>query len=260
MSQMRKTASMKTPARKRLRSRFSDAAGSTDAGIVDAPASEPQPTTSHPEKPATTLPRTRSTIKRTNNTRQTKRKGAAASEPKPVPLHKTKPATLSNHPGGDGRDSDSGPAAVPPTPVVKKKIPRLPRQGTRSSARLRGRDPTVTHEPTPIEPKKKQTKRKRGPDGEGNPAELPKKRGKGTDDQTDTPPQVGTSTPSGDLAVDLAPSESVTADHHEQPADVVAEGDAVAGPSEYESYRLPRFFLENQRGFGVVIKLGYPGS
>ena len=235
-------------------------AGTADVGTVDPPVIEPQPTASKPEKPVATRPRTRSAIKKTNTTRQTKRKGAVTSEPKPVAPNQTTPITLSNHAEGDGSGSGSGPAVVPSTRAAKKKkVPRVPRQGTRFSARLRGQNPTATCEPTMIEPKtkNKQTKRKRESNDEDNATKLPKKSAKRANDQTDTPVQVGVATPSGDPPADPVPSDDVTADHPEQPPDVdVGEGSTVADPPEDEpAYRM-RFFLDKENG-RTVIKLGY---
>ena len=161
-------------------------AGSADVGTVDPPVIEPQPTASKPEKPVATRPRTRSAIKKTNITRQTKRKGAVTSEPKPVPPHQTTSIAPSNHAGGDGSGSE--------------------------------------------------------------------KSAKRANDQTDTPVQVGIT--SGDPSADLVSSDHVTADHLEQPPDVVGEGSTVADPPEDEpAYRM-RFFLDKENG-RTVIKLGY---
>lgn len=86
-------------------------------------------------------------------------------------------------------DTEPPQAADQSTPAVKDKVPV--KQGTRTSARLRGRNPTATREPARTEPEVKQTKRKRGLGDEGTnkgtTAALPKKQVKVADDQTDTP-------------------------------------------------------------------------
>lgn len=169
-----------------------------------------------------------------------------------MPLHKTTPAT-SSHAGGDGSESNPGPAVVPSTPAVKKKkAPLAPRQGTRASARLRAQNPTATQEPMPAGPQKEQTKRKRESDEE-NPVELTDEGAKGTDDHTDTPVQADTTTPSDSPPADLISNENVT----KQPADVAAEENAPADFSEDESPR-PRFYLREMRDNFAIIALGFP--
>ena len=225
---------------------------------MDLSVSESQPTASHSEKPAVTRPRTKSTVKRTNSTRQAKRKGVIPSEPESVLLHKATPDTR-NHTGGDGSASDYSQAVDPSTPVVKGKAPRLSRQGTRSSARLRGQTSMITHEPTPTEPKIKQAKRKRESDDEGNVIGPPMKRDKGADDQTDAPVQANGTTTSDTLPDDLVLNDSNVTISHEQRADVVAEGNALGGPSKGEPPR-PRGFFLRLEDLRVVFGLGGSGS
>ncbi|KAF9647645.1 hypothetical protein BDM02DRAFT_3116737 [Thelephora ganbajun] len=279
MSLMRKTASMNTPARKRLRSRFLDAGKihfrastpteqcelisfivSTDTGAVDATVNEPQPTTSQSGKHVTTRPRTRSTTKRTNNTPQTKQKSAVTSEPESVPFHQSPPVIPPIHAVSNERELDAGPAVDPSTPVAKRKAPRLSRQGTRSSVRLRRQNSTATHEPTPIEPEINQTKRKRESDDEGNTVGLPMKRAKRANEQTDDPAQVGSTAISSSQVTGLAPGdENVIVDHLEQSSNFVAEEGMVAGPSKDESSDSRSFFsrIEDLR---IVFGLGDSGS
>lgn len=231
--------------------------GPTDAVLVDAPASEPQATTSDSEKPAATRPRTKPTVKR-NSTRQTKRKFTVTSEPEPVPLPTTAPATLPGHAGDNGRELDSSPAEAS-TLAVKRNAPRLSRQGTRSSARLKGRNSAVIHEPTLIEPVVRQTKRKRESLDEDKAVELPKKRARHSDDQTDALVQADGATASDSPPVGLVLSENVTVDHLEQPADVLAEGSAIANPSNDEPAK-SRGFLPRLEDLRVVFGLGGSGS
>ena len=160
--------------------------------------------------------------------------------------------------GGNGRELDSYPAAGTPSPVVKKNAPRLSRQGTRSSARLRGQGSTVIHEPTPIQPEIKQAKRKRGSLGEDNTVELPKKRAKRSDDQADVPAQENSATFSNTPPVDLVLSKNVVVDHLGQPADIVAEGSAVVDPPKDEPTK-PRGFFPQLGDLRVAFGLGGSG-
>ena len=230
---MRKTESMKTPAKKRLRSRFSAKAGNplphqdpgeiglilltapTDTEAVDASTTEPQPAASGPEKPAAARSRKTTTAKKTNTTRQTKGKGGVAES---APLNETTPATLQDHAGGDGSGTGSGPAADP----TKKKAPQPPKQGTRASARLKGRNPSVVQDPAPIKPENKRARRKREVDNEDKVVELPKKRTKRPKDQAGTSAQADT-TSSDDQSADLVPNENIPADRPEEPADAVTD-------------------------------------
>lgn len=227
--------------------------------VMDASASELQPTTSDSDKPATTRAPTKSMVKRNTTARQTKRKRTVASEPDSVSLPETAPATLPSHTGDSGRELDSSPAAESSTPSVKRNAPRLSRQGTRSSARLRGQGSRVTHEPTPIEPEIKQTKRKREPLDEEKVVEHPKKRAKRSDDQTNDLVQANSTTVSDGPSVDLVLSKNVTADRLEQPVDVLTEESVVAGSSKDKPAKssgfLPR--LEDLR---AVFGLGGSGS
>ena len=124
---------------------------------------------------------------------------------------------------------------------MKRKAPRLSRQGTRSSARLRGQNSTVVHGPTPIEPETKQAKRKRGSLEDDNAAELPKKRAKRSDDQTAAPMQEDSVTLSDSPPVDLGSNENADVDHLGQPVD--DEGSGVADPPEGEPAKPRGFFL-----------------
>jgi hypothetical protein len=96
-------------------------------------------------------------------------------------------------------DVDPAPVADSSTIARKGKAPRLYRQGSRSSARLRVGNPTAIHESMQIEPEVKQAKRERESDDEGTnggaTVELAKKRAKLADDQTDTPLQIETNPP-----------------------------------------------------------------
>lgn len=229
-----------------------------DVGVVNVSPSEPQPTTS--EKPTATRPRTKSTIKR-DETRQTKRKRTVESEPEPksVSLPETSPATLPNHAGGNGRELDSSPTTEASTSALKKIAPRLSRQGTRSSARLRGQGSKIVREPTPIEPGVRQTKRKRKSLDEDKTAELPKKRTKRSDDQTNALVQANCSTVSDSPPADLVLSENVIVDHPGEPTDVVAEGGVVAGPPKDELAK-PRGFFPRLEDLRAVFGLGGSGS
>ena len=89
--------------------------------------------------------------------RQVKQRGALTQKPEPVSLEDTMLAVSQNH----EVDVDPSLAADLPTPVVKK-APRPVRMGTRFSARLRGNNPAVVHEPTQTRPEIKQAKGKRG--------------------------------------------------------------------------------------------------
>lgn len=129
----------------------------------------------------------------------------------------------------------------------------MSRQGTRSSARLRGRNSTVIHEPTPIEPEIKQAKRKRGWLDEDNTVELPKKRAKRSDDQADALVQENGAT------ADPVVSENVVIDHLGQPTDVVAGGDVVVDPPKGEPTK-PRGFFPQLGDLRVVFGLGGSGS
>lgn len=255
---------------------------------MDASTTEPQTQASPPEKPAATRPRKRSTAKKT---RQKNRKGGATSEPESAPLPKTTPATLQNRAGGK---TGAGPAADPSPPVVKKKAPQPPRQGTRASARLKGKNPSAIQDPAPIKPENKQARRKREADNEEKAVELPKKKTKRPEDQTDTPAQADAATPSGGQPADLASSENVTADRPKEPSDAEADEGAVADsleePSDVEDDEdededgegegegegedgnpfenegelvpvpRPRFYLREDNHLGFVISLGYPPS
>jgi len=132
-------------------------------------------------------------------------------------------------------------------------------RGTRSSARLRGQDSPAIHEPTQIEPEIKQTKRKWESGDEDDPIELPKKRAKRAEDQTDAPVQLCNIIASGGPPVDPVLNENVIGNHIEQPANIVAEESATVGPSKDESSKPRRFFLqvENLR---AVFGLGVSGS
>jgi hypothetical protein len=270
---------MTTPAKGRLRSRFVDTgkirahlstpAGqgssisfvdSTDVGVVDASAGKPhQPTASHSEEPATARPRTKPTVKRTNTTRQTKRKRAPTPELETVPLPKVTPATRPNPAGDVGREPDSGQMAETPNPLVERKRLRLSRRGTRSSARIRGKNPTDIHEPTPIESGIKQVKRKRGSLDEDNAAELARKRAKLSDDQTNVPVRANSITPSDTPPVDPVSSENGTVDHLEQPPNVVVGGGTVVGLSRDEPSK-PRGFLPQLKDLRILFGLGGSGS
>ena len=226
---------------------------------MDAPVNEPQPTASHPEKPAVTRPRKGATTKKTNTTRQTKRKGA---KPEPVPPHTTALATPPNHATGDGGESDSGPAADSSTPVVKK-APQPQKQGTRSSARIRGKNQKAIPEPAPapIKSKNKREKRKQEPDGKNNVAELPEKKPR-LDEEEETPVQADVTAPSDGQPVDLSSNENATADYLEQSADVQAEDSGDESPyespytaEERELLRHKRFYIREDRGV-FMLALG----
>jgi len=161
--------------------------------------------------------------------------------------------------GDDGSESDSGPAADPSTPVVKRKTPRLSRQGTRSSARLRGQDSPAIHGPTPIEPEIKQAKRKRESDDVDDPIELPEKRTKRADDQTDAPVQVCNTIANDGPPLDPVSNENVVGDHIEQPVNVVSEESAIASPSKDESSKPSGLSLQMEN-LRVVFGLGGSGS
>lgn len=249
--------------------------GTADAGPVDAPVNEPQPTASQPEKPAAT----RSRKKKAGGTRQTKKKGAAAAKLEPVPPNETTLATSSNHAGGDGGESGSGPAACPPTPAPKKKAPPPPKQGTRASARIRGRNPTVAPEPTPveptpieptpieptpIEPKDKGGKRKRGPGDKGKDkaVEPPEKRPRSPDNQAETSAGAGVTIPNDGKPDDPVSNKSATADQVGQPTDDAApeenEEEYVSPftPEERARMRNRRFFIRVENGV-ALLGLGY---
>ena len=97
----------------------------------------------------------------------------------------------------------------------------------------------VVHGPTPIEPETKQAKRKRGSLEDDNAAELPKKRAKRSDDQTDAPVQEDSATLSDNPPVDLGLNENADVDHLGQPV----EGTGVADPPEGEPVKSRGFFL-----------------
>lgn len=132
-------------------------------------------------------------------------------------------------------DVDPAPVVDSCTPAANKKAPRLYRQGTRSSARLKVENPTATYEPTQLEPEVKQTKRERELDDEvtnEDTTELPKKRAKLADDQVDTPLQTETTTTSDIPPVEL--SEDATDGDLKQSAGFTAEGSMAPGPPENE--------------------------
>ena len=146
------------------------------------------------------------------------------------------------------------------THTVKRSATRLSRQGTRSSARLKGRNSTVIHEPAPIEPEIGQKKRKPGYLYEDNTAELPVKRAKHSDDQANVLVQTnGTTDVSDRPPVDLVLSENVVVDYLGQPADVVAEGSAAAGAPQDELAESKGFFA-NLGGLRAAFGLGGSGS
>jgi hypothetical protein len=142
--------------------------------------------------------------------------------------------------------------------VVKRKAPRLSRRGTRSSARLRGQNPTDIHEPTPIEPETKQMKRKREPLDEDDADEL-SKRARRSDNQTSVPARANSATTSDSPPVDLISSENVTVDHREQSVNVVVEGSTVASPSKDEPSK-PRRFFPQLEDLQIIFGLGGSGS
>ncbi|KAF9788285.1 hypothetical protein BJ322DRAFT_621438 [Thelephora terrestris] len=291
---MKKTASMNTPARRRLRSRFSDMAPG-NAGGVDASASEPQPTTSQSEKPTTTRPRARPAAKKTNSARQKKRRGVVPLKPETEPLRETTSAAPEDHAVGDEMDVDPAPVADSSTIARKGKAPRLYRQGSRSSARLMVGNPTAIHESMQIEPEVKQAKRERESDDEGTnggaPVELAKKRAKLADDQTDTPlpietdpplqietdpplqteteipsqtetetpPQIETAMVGDSSPVEPASGENPTEDKPKQPVDVAAE-ESTAANSPDDEYVLveviKRFYLHTDDRGRVSMRMG----
>ena len=212
--------------------------GTNDAGPVDAPVLEPQPIASEPEKPAATRSR-----KKASRPRQTKQKVATTAKPE-SPYHEATLTTPPNHVGGDGGESGSTPAACPPTPA-RKRSPRPPKEGTRASARLKGQNPVaapepIPAEPTPIEPKDKGGKRKRGPGD-----------------------KAGVTIPNDGKLDDPVSNKSATADHLEQPADATSEDNegevpyvSPFTPEERAQMRNRRFFIRVENGV-ALLGLGY---
>lgn len=163
---------------------------------------------------------------------------------------------------------DPPPVADSSTPVVKKKAQQPPKQGTRASARLRGQNPTTTHEPTPTGLGVKQTKRKGGPSvkdtNEDAIAEVPKKQIEVADDQTDTPTRAENATTGDAPPADLAASEDVTVDHPEEPAKGHTDDEAEASTAEDEeegTELVHRFYIRKQNGnFSICMGLFPRGS
>jgi len=158
-----------------------------------------------------------------------------------------------NHMGDNGRELDSNPTTETSSPVIKRNAPRLSRQGTRSSARLRGQNSTVIHEPTPLEPEIKRAKRKRGSLGEDDTVGLPEKRVKRSDDQADVPVQENSATFNNTLR------EGAIVDHLEQHVNIVAEGSAVADPPKDEPTK-PKGFFPQLGDLRAVFGMGGSGS
>jgi hypothetical protein len=138
-------------------------------------------------------------------------------------------------------------------------------QGTRASARLRGRNPPPDDpEPAPIKPKAKRGKRKRESDGKSNTFKPPEKMPKKLNDQkTPNDGQPADHVPNENATAGPVPDKNTTADQvsDEQPADATGEESDDSVPSEpftaEERARLRnrRFFLQMDRG-RYMISLG----
>lgn len=146
----------------------------------------------------------------------------------------------------------------------------MPRQGIRSSARLRGQKLPPIPGPMPAQPKKKQVKHKRASDDKDNAVELLDERTKRRDDQADVPVQVGIATaPSDDQPADLDSSDdqsddpnssrNVTDDDLEQADDDAIDENAAADPFQGtpEPPLRKRFFVQENPWGGFSIALGY---
>lgn len=271
VSQMKKTTTMNTPARRRLQSRFSEIVP-TDAGDADATGAEPSQTPLESDKPTATRvrnTRAKPTAKKTKTARQKKQKGAAPSGPETEPLHETTPVPPQNP------TQDVGPPPITkPSTRTAKKAPPPPKQGTRASARLRGQNAKTTQEPAPIEPKTQKTKRKLEPVAETKnetTAVKPRnKRAKATEDQADT--QVQPAQPEGTTnddppvrpaatPVEPATTENTTVDDPEDPANVSDEADTSTHDCEDcfedENELIRRFYIrKDEYGKPAGICLG----
>lgn len=217
----------------------------TNAGSIDETADEPQPTTSRPKKRAATRPPAKSTAKNTKNARQTKRKGAAVSKPEPASPHEATPA-----PAQDRADDKEQPNRVL---AVRKKTAQSTRQGTRSSARLRGKNVTAAHDEPVAKAEVKRTKRAREADTDKKTTELPEKRAKRADDRTDAPAQAEATT-SDNPSADPVPSEDDTVDDPEQPDDTQSEESEEA--DEDQLVTKSRFYLRDDPGMMPFLFLG----
>lgn len=252
-----------------------------DAGRVDPPVEDPQPTlpkASRSRKPPATRPRPEPTTKKANNTRQKKGKAVVPSEPEPEPKPKPPQTAATTVPRNRARRDkvgvDRAPAADPSTSNTREKVLPPPRQGTRFSARLRGQGLGTVREPTLAVPETRRKKRGRKlddePADEQTNTELPNKRIKSAGTQLDPPAQpegatavdnqINVPLQAEDTAstvdnpqVDLSPGKTVAANDLEQPAEVADEEDGEFRPID-DGY-IRRFYLRKENG-RVSICLG----